>query len=133
MCGKPVTVGVLSRVEKLADRPEGFVPEQAIPFKNLVPFVEIIADVKGVSKGSVGVERDYHSYLSNFGTEFEILMRAPKDDLLKGLPPKVAEGVLKVREGKVNLKAGFDGEYGVISIFGGKEESKKSEEQLKLF
>lgn len=133
VCGKPVTVGVLSRVEKLADRPEGFVPEQAIPFKNLVPFDEIIADVKGVSKGSVGVERDYHSYLSNFGTEFEILMRAPKDDLLKGLPPKVAEGVLKVREGKVNLKAGFDGEYGVISIFGGKEESKKSEEQLKLF
>jgi uncharacterized protein (TIGR00375 family) len=133
VCGKPVTIGVVNRVEKLADRPEGFKPDNSIPFKSLIPLEEIIADVKGVSKGSIGVERDYHSYLAKFGTEFDILMRAPKGELLKGLPPKVAEGVLRVREGKVNLKAGFDGEYGTISIFGEDEAKKNNEEQLNLF
>jgi len=132
-CGKPVTVGVVNRVEKLADRPEGFKPENFIPFKSFIPLGEIIADAKGVGKTSVGVERDYHSCLAKFGTEFDILMRASKEDLLKGLPPKIAEGVLRVREGKVNIKAGFDGEYGIISIFDEEEKQKKGEQQLSLF
>jgi len=132
-CGKPVTVGVVNRVEKLADRPEGFKPENFIPFKSFIPLGEIIADAKGVGKTSVGVERDYHSYLAKFGTEFDILMRASKEDLLKGLPPKIAEGVLRVRQGKVNIKAGFDGEYGIISIFDEEEKQKKGEQQLNLF
>ncbi|MDD5196469.1 MAG: endonuclease Q family protein [Candidatus Omnitrophota bacterium] len=132
-CGKPVTVGVVNRVEKLADRPEGFKPENAIPFKNLIPLEEIIADAKGVGKASLAVERDYRGCLAKFGTEFEILLRAPKEDLFKGLPPKVAEGVLRVREGKVNIQAGYDGEYGTISIFGNAEPGPKSEQQLNLF
>ena len=71
-------------------------------------------------------------YIARFGTEFEILLRASREDLLKNLPPRVAEGVLKVREGKVHIKAGYDGEYGVISIFGEEEQGKK-EQQLSLF
>jgi uncharacterized protein (TIGR00375 family) len=132
-CGKPVTVGVMNRVEQLADRPEGFKPDNAIPFKSLISLDEIIADSKGVSKTSVAVGREYRSVLAKFGTEFEILLRASKEDLLKGLPPKVAQGVLRVREGKVNIKAGFDGEYGIISIFGEGETPAKSEQQLSLF
>ncbi len=132
-CGKPVTVGVVNRVEKLADRPEGFKPDNAIPFKNLIPLEEIIADAKGVGKTSVAVEREYRSCLMKFGSEFEILLHASKQNLLKGLAPKVAEGVLRVREGKVNIKAGFDGEYGIISIFDSRPDEHKSEEQLNLF
>ena len=132
-CGRQVTVGVVNRVEKLADRPEGFTPDNAIPFKSFIPLDEIIADSRGVSKTSVMVERDYRSYLAKFGTEFDILMRASEQELAKGLPPKVAEGVLKVRAGKVHIKAGFDGEYGEVSIFKGEEKESKSEEQLNLF
>ncbi len=132
-CGRPVTVGVANRVEKLADRPEGFKPENAIPFKNLIPFEEIIAEAKGVGKASVNVARDYHSYLAKFGTEFEVLLRASKEELLKSLPKKVAEGVLRVRQGKVNIKAGFDGEYGTISIFEDDKKEGKGEQQLSLF
>ncbi|MCX5704698.1 MAG: endonuclease Q family protein [Candidatus Omnitrophica bacterium] len=132
-CGKPVTVGVMNRVEQLADRPEGFKPDNAIPFKSLIPLDEIIADSKGVSKTSVSVEREYHSVLAKFGTEFEILLKAGKEDLFKGLPPKVAQGVLKVRAGKVNIKAGYDGEYGIVSIDGEGEAPAKREEQLSLF
>ena len=132
-CGKPVTVGVVNRVEKLADRPPGFKPDNSIPFKNLIPFSEIIAEAKGVGKASINVERDYRVYLAKFGTEFNILLKASKDELLKSLPPKVVDGILRVRAGKVNINAGFDGEYGIISIFDDNQEEKKSEQQLSLF
>ncbi|MFA6357462.1 MAG: endonuclease Q family protein [Candidatus Omnitrophota bacterium] len=132
-CGKLVTVGVVNRVEKLADRKEGFVPDNSIPFKNLIPFSEIIAEAKGVGKVSVTVERDYQAYLPKFGTEFNILLKASKGELLKSLPPKVVDGVLRVREGKVDIKAGFDGEYGTISIFNDDQKLKKDGEQLSLF
>jgi uncharacterized protein (TIGR00375 family) len=132
-CGKAVTVGVMNRVEQLADRPEGFQPDNAIPFRNLIPFDEIIAEAKGMGKGAQAVERDYRSSVAKFGSEFEILLRASKEDLLKGLAPRIAEGVLRVRDGKVNIKAGFDGEYGIISIFGEEEKQEKTEQQLSLF
>lgn len=84
-------------------------------------------------KRSVAVEREYRACVTKFGTEFDILLRASKDELLKGLPSRIAEGVLGMREAKVNIKAGFDGEYGTISIFDEEEKKKNSEEQLKLF
>jgi PHP family Zn ribbon phosphoesterase len=69
--------------------------------------------------------------IAKFGTEFEILTRVPKEELLKGTAVRIAEGILRVREGKVDIKAGFDGEYGKISIFEDKE--TRGEEQLRLF
>jgi uncharacterized protein (TIGR00375 family) len=132
-CGKPVTIGVVNRVEKLADREEGFRPDNAIPFRNLIPLIEIIAESKGVGAASVAVEKEYQSVIARFGTEFAVLLKATKEELLKGLPPKVAEGVLRVREGKVSIKAGYDGEYGIISIFGDEEKGNKQEKQLSLF
>ncbi|MFA5311641.1 MAG: endonuclease Q family protein [Candidatus Omnitrophota bacterium] len=132
-CGRQVTVGVVNRIEKLADRPEGFKPEGAIPFKRLIPLDEIIADARGVAKTSISVAREYQAALAKLGTEFEILMRLTKNDLLKGLSPKAVEGILRVREGKVDIKAGFDGEYGTISIFDTNQTQDKSEEQLNLF
>ncbi|MFA4988014.1 MAG: endonuclease Q family protein [Candidatus Omnitrophota bacterium] len=132
-CGKKVTVGVSSRVEALADREEGFVPPNAIPFKNLISLDQIIAEVRGVAKTSVGVERDYRGYLASFGTEFDILMRASEEELLKRLPHKVVEGIMKARKGKVNIQPGYDGEYGIISLFDKDSPGEKHEEQLKLF
>jgi PHP family Zn ribbon phosphoesterase len=132
-CGKPVTVGVMNRVEQLADRPQGYKPESAIPFKNLIPLEEIIAETRGVGKGSSAVEKDYLSFIAKFGTEFNILLKVSMADLKKGLPARVAEGILRVRDGKVNIKAGFDGEYGIISIFGDEEKEEKNEQQLSLF
>jgi uncharacterized protein (TIGR00375 family) len=132
-CGKPVTVGVMNRVDQLADRQEGYIPGNSIPFKNLIPLDEIVAEAKGLGKTSQAVEREYRTCLAKFGTEFNILVKASKEDLLKGLPAKVAEGVLRVREGKVNIKAGFDGEYGIISIFGDDDKKDSTEQQLSLF
>jgi len=131
-CKRPVTVGVMNRVEQLADRPEGFVPENAIPYKNLIPLDEIIAEAKGIAKGSLSIERDYRSIVSKFGNEFDVLMKVSEEELRRNLSFKIAEGIMRMRQGKINIRPGFDGEYGKISIF--EEEKKtKSDEQLSLF
>ncbi|MCM8780870.1 MAG: endonuclease Q family protein [Candidatus Omnitrophica bacterium] len=132
-CLRPITVGVMSRVEQLADRPAGYVPSNAIPYKNLIPLDEIIAEAKGISKTSLTVDKDYRNLVANFGTEFDILLRVSEEELLKGLPAQIAEGVLRMRKGKVNIKPGFDGEYGIISIFNHDEKPKDSQKQLSLF
>jgi uncharacterized protein (TIGR00375 family) len=132
-CKKPLTVGVLNRVDHLADRAEGFKPDNAIPFKNLIPLDEIIADTKGVKKGAVAVEKEYMAVLAKFGTEFNILLHASEDELCKGLPKLVAQGVIKMRQGKVKAKPGYDGEYGVVTVCGDGQEHKDSEQQLSLF
>ncbi|MCM8820200.1 MAG: endonuclease Q family protein [Candidatus Omnitrophica bacterium] len=132
-CNRPVTVGVMNRVEQLADREEGFVPKNAIPFKNLIPLDEIIAEAKGIKKGSAAVMREYFSLVSEFGTEFDILLKVSQQDLLKKFPSRIAEGILRGREGKVKIEAGYDGEYGIISIFDDEEKNKTKEEQLSLF
>ena len=132
-CSKPVTVGVMNRVEALADRDPGFRPGNAIPFRNLIPLNEIIADAKGLSPSAGAVHKEYCSIVSRFGTEFEVLLRASKEDLLRGIPGKIADGIIRMREGKVKIEAGFDGEYGKISLFGEGEKKKEDDRQMNLF
>lgn len=130
VCGKPLTIGVMNRVEELADRPSGFVSENAVPYKKTFPLLEIIADVLGTADTSKAVELEYNAIVPRLGTEFEILTEIDEDKLLRELPQKIAKAIIKVRKGEVNILPGFDGEYGKIEI--PKEQSAK-EKQLDLF
>jgi PHP family Zn ribbon phosphoesterase len=49
------------------------------------------------------------------------------------LPGRIAEGVLRMREGKVTRLAGYDGEYGIITVFGQDQKEEAAEQQLSLF
>ena len=130
-CGKPLTIGVMNRVAELADRPEGFVPENSIPFKRMIPLAEIIADTLGVGDGSKAVEAEYCAIIPRLGTELEVLTEISDDKLLRELPIKIAKAIINVRKGNVNILPGFDGEYGTIEIL--KEKDTVSEKQLDLF
>jgi uncharacterized protein (TIGR00375 family) len=132
VCGKPLTIGVLNRVEQLADRPEGFVPENAIPFKSLIPLEEIIADALGQSVGTVEVEKEYKNLIEKFENEFNVLMNVPRSDLEAVTLPEIAEGIIRAREGKVFIEPGYDGVYGKIRIFQ-KGEQKNVSRQGTLF
>ena len=123
-CGRPVTVGVLSRVEELADRSEGFVPPGAIPYKSLIPLEHIIGDVFGVGTKSKRVRKEYDTLIAELGTELHILLDAPAGDLKRIASPEVAEGIMRVRDGKVIIEPGYDGEYGKIHVFGEDERGK---------
>lgn len=132
-CKKLLTIGVMNRVDKLADRPEGFRPENAIPFKRMIPLDEIIADAKGVGKASKQIIQEYMSLVSKFSTEFEVLMNVKKEDLSKSTSPRIDEGIIRVREGKVKINPGYDGEYGTIKIFNEEDQQEKKPQQLDLF
>ncbi len=116
-CGKPLTVGVLYRVDELADRPVGARPEGAIPYKNLVQLDEIISESFGVGTASKRVQAEYQALLGKLGSEFSILIDASDSDLKSAAPPEVYEGIRRVREGKLHIEPGYDGEYGVVKIF----------------
>ena len=132
VCGKPLTIGVLNRVEQLADRPGGVVPKGAIPFKNVIPLGEIIGDALGVLPGARRVKEEYDRLLVKFGSEFEILMNASYQDLKEATLPEIAEGLIMAREGKIAVDPGYDGVYGKIKIFSGSDK-KEASKQKTLF
>ncbi|MDD5317857.1 MAG: endonuclease Q family protein [Candidatus ainarchaeum sp.] len=129
VCGKPLTIGVLHRVEELADRPEGFAPKGAVPFVHLVPLKEVIGDALESGAATKSVQQEYDRLVSGFGTELDVLLCAKPSELRAAAPERVAEAVLRAREGNVLLKPGYDGVYGKVSLFakGGKPEEKRGD------
>ena len=132
VCGGKLTIGVEHRVEELADRPADFRPEGAKPFESLVPLPEVIAASSGMSAASKKVARQYEQMLEQLGTEFFILREAPLEDIERVAGPCITEGVRRLRAGKVQRRAGFDGEYGVISLLT-PAEVRQFSGQLSLF
>jgi len=129
-CHREVTVGVMHRVETLSDREEGFTNDNFIPYKSLIPLREIIAEAKGIGVNSKTVDDEYKGLVGRFGSEFNILLKMSEEDLRRFLPSKIAEGIIRVRGGNVNIHPGYDGEYGKIEIF---SKDDKDELQLTLF
>ncbi len=115
-CGKRLTIGVEHRVEELADRPAGFRPKGAKPYESLAPLPEVIAASTGLSAGSKKVAQQYEQLLERLGPEFAILREVPPEDIERAAGPCIAEGIRRLRAGRVQRRAGFDGEYGVISL-----------------
>jgi uncharacterized protein (TIGR00375 family) len=130
VCGRRVTIGVMHRVEELADREEGYVPEGVISFKHLIPLEEIISEAIGKGVGTVAVESEYKRIIQHFGSEFRVLLDLEEEELREFVPKKILKGIMKVRRGEVDIQPGYDGEYGKISIFRNEEEGG---EQLSLF
>lgn len=128
-CGSPLTVGVLSRVEQLADRPEGYVPKGAIPGRHFVVLEEIIAAGMGKTTASKKVQEEYLRMTANH-IEIDILLELSEDELKKITSPEVINAIMKMRSGKVDVTPGYDGEYGKIKLF---EERKKKRQNTSLF
>ena len=154
VCGKPLTVGVMHRVEELSGRdvvpvekningirwlyhPENKKP----PFVNLVPLMEIIAEVENVSAASVKVTEKYDETTKSLGPEFEILLKTPLSEIEKFGGDRLKDAIDRVRSGNIYIDPGYDGVFGVVKIWGketeksgkstGSDESKK--EQMSFF
>ena len=123
-CRRPLTVGVAERIEELADRPEGFVPKSAVPFKNLIPLSEVIAGTIGAAVQSKNVWGEYHKLVNTFGNEFNVLLNVDEKELLKIVNERITKNIIKNRLQKITFKPGYDGVYG-IPIFDEKEEFKE--------
>jgi uncharacterized protein (TIGR00375 family) len=128
VCGKPVTVGVMHRVELLADRPpfdrkDGGappLPPRARPFHSLVPLPEVLAQVYGIGAGSKQVTHAYENLLAKLGPELRILLETPLEEIRMAGGERLAVGIDRMRRGEVDAQGGYDGEYGVIRLFDGR-------------
>ncbi|MEM6794706.1 MAG: UvrD-helicase domain-containing protein [Acidobacteriota bacterium] len=116
-CGRPVTVGVLHRVEELADRPGGYEPDSPPAFNSLVPLPEIVSELQGTGPKSKAVQGRVAALTARLGPELEILESMPIEDVRRQSDPLMAEAVTRLREGRIRADGGFDGEYGVIRLF----------------
>lgn len=123
VCGKKVTVGVMHRVELLSDRPEGFKPRGALPFKSIIPLPEIIAEINKTSAQSKAVSNIYMKAIYKLGNEYDILLHKNLTEIEK-FDSKIAEAIERMRTGKVIVEPGYDGEYGKIKLFGEAENTE---------
>jgi len=78
---------------------------------------------------SVKVETEHHKLINKFGNEFACLIDASYDELASIAGDRLADAIIRTREGKISVLAGYDGVYGEISIVEGEKEKK----QLSLF
>ncbi|NWF53055.1 MAG: DNA helicase UvrD [Nitrospirae bacterium] len=130
VCGRKVTIGVMHRVEKLADRPYDYKLEAAPSYFSLIPLPEIIAEIMKVGVNTKTVETEYLKILSNLGNEFKVLMESSLSDIEKAGLNSLSEAILRVRTGKIHITPGFDGEYGKIRIFEEDERENVSEQRM---
>ena len=114
VCGRRLTMGVLQRVEDVADRPAGARPGGAPSSRNLLPLDELVAEVTGVGRTSKTVRRTVDAMLERLGPELPVLERVAVDAIEQAGFPEVAEAIGKVRRGQVVSVPGFGGEYGSI-------------------
>ena len=147
VCGKPLTLGVMHRVEELASRQVtvekkknkyGVVgyfnkddPERP-PYVMLVPLLEVLAEALGSTVNSQRVLGEYEQLTSELGGEFGVLLKAEVEEIRRLAGERVAEAVRRVREGEIVVKPGYDGVFGEVSIWP-KEEEEEEREQMSLF
>jgi len=132
VCGKRLTIGVLHRVEELADRDEA--PSGLrVPHRNLIPLNEVIGQACGRSAESQGVWDLYFKFIQEFGPEHKILTEVPVAELARLQPEAVARGIDRMRKGLVRIVPGHDGEYGLIHLFDGQDGPEAGAGQLSLF
>ncbi|HUD04784.1 MAG TPA: endonuclease Q family protein [Patescibacteria group bacterium] len=143
VCHRPLTVGVMHRVEELAKTQK--LPDEVFklnpngvkwmidpskkhpPFVKLVPLNEIIAESLHSTVSSQKVKDMFDELCRKFGSELNVLLKVSKEDLLKETGVRVAEGVDKVRRGDIAILPGFDGQYGIVKIWGEEKPVVKAE------
>jgi uncharacterized protein (TIGR00375 family) len=125
VCGKPLTIGVLHRVDALADRSESFtLPSGMVPYRSIVPLAELVASVLDVGAASKKVKAVVDRLLQEGRTEFGVLLDEPESVVSRVASEEIAQAIIAMREGRVNVRPGYDGEYGVVSVARSKRASQ---------
>lgn len=131
VCRKRMTLGVMHRVEDLADREEGYRPNGAVPFVNAIPLQEVIAHVLKKTTTSPYVKRAYEKLVGAFGTEFDVLLKGDVERI-KDVDRETGIAIEKVRENRVHIVPGYDGVFGIIDIANEIKERKEQNGQSRI-
>jgi uncharacterized protein (TIGR00375 family) len=116
-CGKPLTIGVLHRVEELADRPAGYRPTNRPPAHHMLQLHQVLGEIHGVGAKAKTVTVRLDRLVASLGSELDILLRADLTDVAQMGGELLGEAIGRLRRGEVRRSPGYDGEYGVIRLF----------------
>jgi uncharacterized protein (TIGR00375 family) len=132
-CGGKLTVGVMHRVESLSDRDKGEFSPSRVPYKNLIPLNEIVAQALDKTSECKSVWDLYFRFIHEFQNEHTILTEVPIDQLARLSPERVSVAIDRMRKGQVKIIPGHDGEFGKIRLFDEDKEEEEAQGQLRLF
>lgn len=139
-CGRELTIGVENRIDTIAKEKEGFKPEGAKVFYKLLPLHELIALHLGTKVESPKTWKIYNEIIEKFENEFTIFLEVSGEELMKkDVSTRLAELIVLNREGRLKVKPGYDGVYGVAEMPEGQasvaidKAKTKGEEQRRLF
>ena len=128
-CGRPLTLGVMQRVEELSDRPPAatYVNGKGLtsvgngrpPFRMLVSLQQIVSESLGVGGNTKTTQREWLKLCQELGSELQVLVEASAEDVARVSCDRVAEAVVRVRTGRVSIEPGYDGRYGAVSVWPG--------------
>ncbi len=124
VCGKDVTLGVLYRVEELADRGQDQRAPNSQPYYSLVQLVDILSDIFKVGPKSKKVLKNYRTAISELGSEFDILHTLEPEAIDGAGIPLLAEAIRRIRNQEIEVLPGYDGEYGQVLIFRANERER---------
>jgi uncharacterized protein (TIGR00375 family) len=115
ICGKPLVIGVASRVDELSNQKIDKNPNRK-KYYILLPLHELIAFSISSRLESKKTWEIYNKLIEKFGNEFNILLNVSKEELIKELKEneKLVKLILENREGKIKVKPGYDGKYGEL-------------------
>lgn len=130
-CTKPLVVGVENRLQELAVRPQGHLPESAKRVEYIIPLAEIIAELNGIkSTSGKAVQAEYHHVIERLGDEFSVLRSVPTAAIEAAGFPLLAIAIDRLRRGEVVREPGFDGVFGTIKVFKSSSERQTAQNQL---
>ncbi len=147
VCGRPLTVGVMSRVEDLASvdiETKGEMDKFGVrwikdkagektPYVMMVPLLEILAEALGSGVTSQKVLVAYEEMISSFGSEFTILLKTQGAEIEKTFGSRISEAIAKVRKGDIAIEPGYDGVFGKVKIWKEEKQNPKALDQGSLF
>ena len=132
-CGKPLTLGVLNRVQKLANRPEGFMPDNRHGYQTIVPLADILSEIFEVGPNTKKVNTNFNKAVETLGPELEVLLSKSIKEIETANIPLLARAIEKMRKGMIKTSPGFDGEFGKVQIFDPEEKKRLKGENQTLF
>ncbi|MBI4438880.1 DNA helicase UvrD [Candidatus Woesearchaeota archaeon] len=127
-CLRKLTIGVLNRIEQLADRPEGHRPENTAPYHSIIPLSEIIAATTGNTTSSPKTWKTYNTLIEQFGTELNVLLNATEEELTKTAGQSLTPAIMANRHGQIKIQPGYDGEYGKPILETAPKQKQRKEE-----
>jgi len=132
-CKRALVLGVDHRVADLADRDVGDKPKNVIPFRNIIPLQEIIAECQQKSKSCKSIGAQYEEMTVKGKSEFNILLNLDRESIKNISDELLAEAIMRMRAGDVTAVPGYDGVYGVIRVFKDGELLSQKPNQKKMF